>query len=122
MVRWTFTSVGILFVLLNTMQVTIGFARLLRALATDPIPKRLEDPLRTAWIYLGILGIALGALLILISKDAAAGDPVARKVGIAIGVALVAAGIGSFLATRAHPGLLVISVFGAIVLIPLWMR
>ena len=120
-VRWSFLLVGVVLVLLNTMQVTVGFARLRRALAADPIPKRLDEPLRTAWVYTGIVGIALGALLLALSGDAAAGNPAAWKAGVGIGLTLVATGIASFLATRSHPGLLIVSVFGIAILVPLWL-
>ena len=116
---WSFRAVGALLVLLNAMHVTVGFARLRRALAAEPIQPRFDEALRTAWLYLGMLGLAVGALLLWIAPDAAAGDRVAWRVGVAIGAALVATGIGAFLATRRHPGLLVLSVFGLALLIPL---
>lgn len=118
-VAWSFGIVGALLVVLNAFHLSVGFARVRRALESQPIPERFADALKTAWLYLGTMGVVLGVLLCWLAADAAAGSPVAWKAGVAIGVGLVAVGVASFFATGRHPGFLVLSVFGLAVLVPL---
>lgn len=119
LIRWTFLAVGALLVILNALHLTLGFARLLHALETEPIPLRFAEALKTAWLYAGTFGLASGLMLCWLSSDAAAGSSVARKAGMAIGVTLIAAGAAAYFATGKHPGLLFLSVFGVVVLVPL---
>ena len=117
--RWSFRLVGALLIVLNTFHLTVGFVRLQKALLAESIPQRFAEALKTAWLYVGTLGLVFGVLLLWTAGQAAAGDPVAWKVGTSIGVALVLTGVASFLATGKHPGLLVVSLFGLVLLIPL---
>ena len=118
-IRWSFRAVGLLLILLNAFHLTLGFVRLQRALAAETIAPRFEEALKTAWLYLGTTGLALGVMLLWLSADAAAGDPVAWKAGMTIAAALIVVGVASFLATGKHPGLLLLCLFGLAVAIPL---
>ena len=118
-IRWTFVGVGVLLVILNAVHLSVGFARLRHALEAEPIPLRFAEALKTAWLYVGSTGLAFGLMLCWFSPDAAAGSAVAWKIGMAIGVTLIAAGAATYFATGKHPGLLFLSVFGLAVVIPL---
>lgn len=121
-VRWSFLGVGILLVILNAFHLTAGFVRVRHALDAQPIPPRFADALQTAWLYLGSMGLAFGVILCWCASDAAAGSIVAWKIGMTIGVALIATGVAAYLATGKHPGLLFLSVLGVVILIPLILR
>ena len=119
LIRWSVIVVAAALILLNFVQITVGFSRLSRALEVEPIPQRFADPLRTAWLYLATLGLSIGILLLWLLPNLLRGDSGAWKATLGIGFGLVATGIASFLATRRHPGMLALSVLGLVLVVPL---
>jgi hypothetical protein len=118
-VLWSVGVVGTLLVVLNVAHLTFGFARLQHALATEPIPTRLAEPLKIAWVYIGSVTLLLGGLLLWLLPDLAAGSAGAWKAAVGLGLTLVGVGIASFLATGRHPGLLFFCLLGIALLAPL---
>src|SRR5215210_1514318 len=119
LVRWCIGGIGGVLILLNALHLTVGFARLQRALTEEPIPDRFAEPLKTAWLYLGSVSLLLGVLLLWLLPEIQLGRPAAWKAVVWVGLALVATGISAYLATRNHPGLLFLCLLGLVLLIPL---
>jgi len=118
-VRWSVGVVASLLIILNLLHLTLGFTRLQRALAEQPIPARFADPLRTAWLYIGSVTLLLGILLLWLLPDLSAGSAGAWKAAVGLGVTLIVVGIASHFATGRHPGLLFFCVLGLALLVPL---
>ena len=118
-IRGVAATVGSLLLLLNALHLTVGFVRLRRALAAEPIVPRFDDALRTAWLYLGAMGFMSGAMLLWLLPDLGAGSIGAWKGAAGIAGLLIAGGVASYAATRKHPGMLALSVMGLALLVPL---
>ncbi|MGH9421484.1 MAG: hypothetical protein ACRD3J_16015 [Thermoanaerobaculia bacterium] len=120
--RWSVIAVASLLILLNLAHISLGFVRLKNALLAEPIPERFADPLKTAWLYLGTVGLSLGLILLWLLPNLLRGDTGAWKATFGVGVALIAVGLGSYLATRKHPGLLALCILGLALVVPLLLE
>jgi hypothetical protein len=118
-VRLAAGIVGGLLVILNSAHLTIGLIRLHRALGEEPISTRLADPLKTGWVMSGTLCLFSGALLLFLLPDLAVGSYAAWKAAAVTASGLVLLGVAAVLATGRHFGLLLLSVMGLAVLVPL---
>jgi len=117
--RWSSGAVGVTLIVLNSLHLSVGLLRVRAALEQAAIAPRFGEPLTIAWVYIGCINIALGILLLWLGPDLAAGSAAAWKAGLILGVALVAVGLASYLATGKHPGLLFFSLLGLVLLVPL---
>jgi len=113
-VRWTMLAVGWAMIALNALHLVAGVPRLRARIAAGEVAQSLAAPFLTAWIWLGIVDLILGVILLLIARDAATGNVVARRVALSIGIGLLIVGLAAFAASPKHPGLLVVSLFGLI--------
>ena len=115
--RWLLAGTGALQLLLNAMTLVRGLPKIRQEVAGGALNERFGDLLSVAWSYAGLANLCLSALLVLVSAPAAHGDPVARRVAWGIGLYYVALGPALyFTGLRRHPGLLVFSLLGLVVL------
>lgn len=112
------TGTGVVLLVLNLLHLGYGIPRLRSRIAAGEVSAGLATPFVVAWLYVGLAGLAFGCLLVVIAPDVAAGNPVARRVAITVSLTLIVFGVAAFAAARSHPGLLLISLFGVAVLLP----
>ncbi len=109
-------------VLANGALLLRGFARLPQELAKEGATTRLADLLRTAWVYGMLANLCLSIMLLMIAAGLRAGEPLARQIACAIGVYYVLVGLGTYwFAQGRHPGFLVFSGLGLVLLTTLWL-
>lgn len=118
-VRWSVGLIGVLLVALNAFHLTLGMAGMRQAVSDEAVAPRIAEALAIAWVYMGCINLILGLLLLWLIPDLSAGRIGAWKAAIGVGAALVVVGVASFVTAGSHPGLLLFSLFGLVVLGPL---
>ena len=116
--RLTTNSVAAIFAILNILHLAYGLPRLRARIAAGEVSAGLATPFTIAWLYVGLSGLALSILLFVAAPGIASGNDVARKIVVTIALTLVVLGMSAFAVARQHPGLLIISLFGIVLLIP----
>lgn len=119
MLRLTTYVIATIMAVLNILHLAYGLPRLRRRIAEGEVSASLSTPFLVAWLYVGIAGLAFSGLLFVVAPDLATGSLLARRVVIAVALALIALGAGSFALARRHPGLLFIALFGVALLVVL---
>lgn len=109
-------------VLANGALLLRGFARLPKELAKEGATTRLGDLLRTAWVYGMLANLCLSIVLLMIAAGLRAREPLARRIACLIAAHYVLVGLGTYgFAQGRHPGLLVLSGLGLVLLATLWL-
>ena len=116
--RVTTMTVATVLAVLNIVHLAYGLPRLRARIAAGEVSTSLAMPFTVAWLYVGLAGLALSAVLFVVAADVASGSLVARKIVTTVALTLVALGAGAFAVARQHPGLLMIAAFGLVLLIP----
>jgi hypothetical protein len=108
---------GGLQLLLNLLTLARGLPRIREETAAGALSERFGDLLSVAWSYSGVANLCVSALLVVVSRPASQGDPVARRVAWVIGLYYVVLGpVLYFTGLRRHAGLFVFSLLGLVVL------
>jgi len=113
--RYAAIAVGAFQVLANGALLARGLSRLPGELLKESATPRIANLLRTSWVYGMLANLCVSSLLLLIAPALGRGDPLARRVALAIAAYYLAVGVAtfSFAPGRQH-GLLVFSLLGAV--------
>lgn len=115
-------GIGSFQLLANSALLLRGIARLPAEVRNEAASARIADLLHTAWVY-GMLGnVCVSVVLLLIASPLRAGDPLARRLAVAVATYYVTVGAAAYWAAPGrHLGLLVFSGFGLVLLALLWL-
>ena len=108
-------AVGVFQVLANGALLVRGLKRIPAELVKEGASARLENLLRTSWIYGVLANLCLSGVLLLVAPALGRADPLAQLVALAIAAYYLVLGIAAFsFAPGRQLGLLVFSLLGAV--------
>jgi hypothetical protein len=118
--RYAALAIGGFQLLANLAALVRGVLRLPAELTAEGATERIADLLRGSWVYGTLANLGVSVVLLCIASALARHDAVARRVATVIGGYYLVLGVVAYsYAPVKHPGFLVFSVLGIVLLVAL---